>query len=148
MFPFLPVASPLLPWTVSKSRVQHLRISCLKNQNQPFLLSWVLASCDNLLKAMPFSLEGFPGGSGVKSLPALARDVGSILGSGKIPWRRKWQPTPVFLPGKFHRQRSPEGYGPQDCNESDTTGKMSKRACTNTRWRLRRAMPQPQLCPS
>ena len=25
---------------------------------------------------------------------------------GKIPWRRKWQPTPVFLPGEFHGQRS------------------------------------------
>ena len=29
---------------------------------------------------------------------------------GKIPWRRKWQPTPVFLPGKSHGQRSLEGY--------------------------------------
>ena len=29
---------------------------------------------------------------------------------GKIPWRRKWQPTPVFLPGKFHGQRSLAGY--------------------------------------
>ena len=29
---------------------------------------------------------------------------------GKIPWRRKWQPTPVFLPEKFHRQRSLVGY--------------------------------------
>jgi len=28
----------------------------------------------------------------------------------KLPWRRKWQPTPVFLPGKFHQQRSLEGY--------------------------------------
>ena len=28
----------------------------------------------------------------------------------KIPWRRKWQPSPVFLPGKFHGQRSLEGY--------------------------------------
>ena len=28
----------------------------------------------------------------------------------KIPWRRKWQPTPVFLPGKSHRQRSLVGY--------------------------------------
>ena len=28
----------------------------------------------------------------------------------KIPWRRKWQPTPVFLPGKFHGQRSLTGY--------------------------------------
>ena len=31
---------------------------------------------------------------------------------GKIPWRRKWQPTPVFLPGIFHRQRSLAGYSP------------------------------------
>ena len=31
---------------------------------------------------------------------------------GKIPWRRKWQPTPVFLPGEFHRQRSLVGYSP------------------------------------
>jgi len=39
----------------------------------------------------------------------------------KIPWRRKWQPTPVFLPGKFHGQRSLAGYSPWGCNESDTT---------------------------
>ena len=31
---------------------------------------------------------------------------------GKIPWRRKWQPTPIFLPGKFHGQESLEGYSP------------------------------------
>ena len=31
---------------------------------------------------------------------------------GKVPWRRKWQPTPVFLPGQAHRQRSPMGYNP------------------------------------
>ena len=31
----------------------------------------------------------------------------------EIPWRRKWQPTPVFLPGKSHRQRSLVGYSPQ-----------------------------------
>ena len=31
---------------------------------------------------------------------------------GKIPWRKKWQPTPVFLPGKSHGQRSLVGYGP------------------------------------
>ena len=33
---------------------------------------------------------------------------------GKIPWRRKGQPTPVFLPGEFHRQRSLVGYSPRD----------------------------------
>ena len=31
---------------------------------------------------------------------------------GKMPWRRKWQPTPVFLPEKFHGQRSLAGYSP------------------------------------
>jgi len=31
---------------------------------------------------------------------------------GRIPWRRKWQPIPVFLPGKFHGQRSLAGYRP------------------------------------
>ena len=39
----------------------------------------------------------------------------------KIPWSRKWQPTPVFLPGKFHGQRSLVGCSPRDHKESDTT---------------------------
>ena len=40
---------------------------------------------------------------------------------GKIPWRRKWQPSPVFLPGEFHGQRSVVGYSPWGCTESDRT---------------------------
>ena len=40
---------------------------------------------------------------------------------GKIPWRRAWQPTPVFLPGKSHGQRSLAGYSPWGHKESDTT---------------------------
>ena len=40
---------------------------------------------------------------------------------GKILWRRKWQPSPVFLPGKFHGQRSLVGSSPRGCKESDTT---------------------------
>ena len=40
---------------------------------------------------------------------------------GKIPWRRAWQPTPVFLPGEYYRQRSLAGYNPQDHKESDMT---------------------------
>ena len=39
----------------------------------------------------------------------------------KIPWRRKWQPTPVFLPGEFHGQRSLVGYSPWSCKELDMT---------------------------
>ena len=37
----------------------------------------------------------------------------------QFPWRRKWKPTPVFLTGKFHRQRSMVGYNPWGCKESD-----------------------------
>ena len=40
---------------------------------------------------------------------------------GKIPWRRKWQPTPVFLPGESHGRRSLVGYSPWVRKESDTT---------------------------
>ena len=40
---------------------------------------------------------------------------------GKIPWRRKWQPTPVFLPGEFHGQRILAGYSPWGYKESDMT---------------------------
>ena len=39
----------------------------------------------------------------------------------KIPWKRKWQPTLVFLPGEFHGQRSLVGYNPWDLKESNTT---------------------------
>ena len=46
----------------------------------------------------------------------------------KIPWRREWLPIPVFLPGKFHGQRSLKGYSPQVHKESDTT----ERARTHT----------------
>ena len=64
---------------------------------------------------------GFPGGSDSKESACKVGDSSLIHGSGKIPWRRKWQSTPVFLPGEFHRQRSLVGYSPQGCKESDTT---------------------------
>ena len=54
----------------------------------------------------------------VKNLPTSAKDLrdsGSIPGLGRIPWSRKWQPTPVFLPGKFCGQRSLAGYSPWGC---------------------------------
>ena len=56
----------------------------------------------------------------VKSLPAVWETWIRFLGQ-EDPWRRKWQPTPVFLPGKSHEQRSLAGYSPQGHRESDTT---------------------------
>ena len=52
----------------------------------------------------------------VKNPSAYAGDVSKRPGFNpwvrNIPWRRKWQPTPVFLPGRFHGQRSLAGYSP------------------------------------
>ena len=59
----------------------------------------------------------------VKNLPANAGDPGSGLfpGSGRSSGGRKWQSTPVFLPGKFQGQRSLAGYSPWGLKELDTT---------------------------
>ena len=54
---------------------------------------------------------GFPGGSVVKNLPECRRHRFDPW-VGKIPWRRKWQLTPVVLPEEFHRQKSLVGYSP------------------------------------
>ena len=51
--------------------------------------------------------------------------VGNARDSGLIPGRRKWQPTPKFLPGESHGQRSLVGYSPWGCRESD----MTEHAC-------------------
>ena len=62
-------------------------------------------------------LRGFPGDSVVKESVCQCRRLkicGFHLWVRKIPWRRKWQPTPVFLPGESHGQRSLVGYSPLD----------------------------------
>ena len=81
-------------------------------------------------------LVGFPGGSEVKASACNVGDLGSITGSGRspedingnplqysclgnpmedYPWRRKWKPTPVFLPGKSHGRRTLVAYSPWGC---------------------------------
>ena len=72
---------------------------------------------------------GFPGGSVVKNLPVNTGDMSSIPGSGKIPWRKKWKPTPIFLPVKSHGQRSLASYGPGGHKRQT---QLSMHACTHT----------------
>ena len=60
----------------------------------------------------------------VKNLPATARDAGDtglIPELGRPPGGGKWQPIPVFLPGKSHGQRSLAGYSPRGQKELDRT---------------------------
>ena len=49
----------------------------------------------------------------VKNLPSMPETWVQSLGQEDTPWKREWQPTPVFLPGEFHGQRSLVGYSPQ-----------------------------------
>ena len=51
---------------------------------------------------------------------------------GKIPWRKEWQPTPVFLPEEFHGQKSLVSYSPWDCKELDKIERLTQ-ACVHTR---------------
>ena len=55
---------------------------------------------------------GFSGSRAVKNLPAKCRRCRFNPWVGKVPWERKWQPTPIFLPGKSHGQKSLVGYSP------------------------------------
>ena len=50
---------------------------------------------------------------------------------GKIPWNKKWQPTSVFLPGKFYGQRSLANYSPGGRKESDMTERLSAHIIKN-----------------
>ena len=71
-------------------------------------------------KCHPDQEMRLPRGSLVKNLPA---NAGDYLWVGKIAWRRKWPPTPVFLPGTFRGQRSLVGYN--GITELDTSERLS-----------------------
>ena len=75
--------------------------------------------CDSVFKAY----ASF-GGSEVKASALQCRRPGFDPWVGKIPWRRKWQPTPVFLPGESHGRRSLVGYSPRGHKESDMTERL------------------------
>ena len=65
------------------------------------------------------------GGSDDKASAYNEGDPSSIPGSGRFPWRRKWQSTPVFLPRKSHGQRSLVAYSPWGCEELGMTEQLS-----------------------
>ena len=78
-------------------------------------------------------VRGFPGGSEgkkKKNLPAMQVTQVRSLGL-EIPWRREWQPTPIFLPGEFHGQWSLVGYNLKHHKDSDISEQLT--TCT---WHL------------
>ena len=96
-----------------------------KTRNLPTCAIWLTFLCTSLKTAAcqenhPFFPPGtilwdFPGGASGKE-PACQRKICKRHGFNpwvrKIPWRRKWQPTPVFLPGESHGQRKLAGHSP------------------------------------
>ena len=79
-----------------------------------------------------YSSVVFPGSASGKELSYQCRrhkSHGFNPWARKISWRKAWQPTPVFLPGKSHGQRSLIGYSPQGCKKSEMT-EAAKHACT------------------
>ena len=71
-----------------------------------------------------FECKESPWQLGFKESAYNAGDSGLIPGSGRSPWRRKWQPTPVFLPGESHGQRSLVGYSLWGRKETHTTEQL------------------------
>ena len=77
---------------------------------------------------LPGLVLGFPGGTSGKEPACQCRRrkrCGFDPWVGKIPWRRKWRPTPVLLPGESHGQRSLTDYNPWGRKGSDTTEGLS-----------------------
>ena len=83
-----------------------------------------LLGCLFTLLIVSFDAQDFPGGSDGKSVCLQCGTPGFDPWVGKIPWRRKWQPTPVLLPGKSHGQRNQVGYNPWGHKESETTEQL------------------------
>ena len=86
-----------------------------------------LSQSKELDTLVPSIYGGVPGSSAVKHPPAIQETQETRFDPWvrKIPWRRKWQPTPVFLSGKFHRQKSLAGYSPWSHKELVTTEQLS-----------------------
>ena len=90
------------------------------------------------------SFRGFPGGSEGTEYASNVGDQGLISGSGRFPWRREWQPTPVFLPGESQGKRALAGYSPWGCQQSTMTERPTH-TWSFSAWRPRPRGPGPGL---
>ena len=98
------------PWTEEPGRLQSMG-----SQRVGHNCAIIIHSC---------YIMGFPGGTSGKEPACQCRRCkrhGFDPWVRKIPWRRVWLPTPIFLPREFHEQRSLTGYSPWGRKESDTT---------------------------
>ena len=125
-----PRPSALQAW--SESQPLEVPLPCLYlgfwSDNTSFPVSIIWIEYWYLFHFISFySAFCFPGGSDGNESASNAEDLGLIAGLGRSPSRRsrKWQPTPVHLPGEFHGQRNLVGYSPWGHKESDTTKQLT-----------------------
>ena len=105
---------PTLTTPVTSLRLSHLWdiLGALGLWEGHFFLQWTAITCRGSQVAQWWRI----------CVPIQETRVQSpISGSGRFPWRRKWQLTPAFLPGKPYGQRSVVGYSPRSLKESDVT---------------------------
>ena len=109
------------------TRIAELTMTLPNNDNSLSVQRWTWASTIERMKFVSSNMLEATQNIGslvahlVKETACQCRRRGFNPWIGKFPWRRKWQPTPVFLPKKFHGQRSLAGYSPWGRKESDTT---------------------------
>ena len=122
---------PSHPSTISSSAA--LFSSCLQSfsASGPFPMTWFFISSGQSIgttasaSVLPVSIQDFLGSSDRRESDPNAGDSTFKSWVAKILWRRKWQLTPVFLPGKFHAQKSLTGYSSWNCKESDMTEQLT-----------------------
>ena len=138
MFSFKPAFS-LFSFTFIKGLFSYFSLSFIRVVSSAylglliFLLEILIPACDSSSPSfhLTYSTYRFPDGSVVANPPVNAGHIYLIPGVGEIPWNKKWQPTPVFLPGKFHGERNLVGYSPWGCKESDTTERLTQTHSSN-----------------
>ena len=128
----------VLAWQVPSLEWAQLSGRC--TQVKPAQRSTIECPCawGGQLAEEKFPAEAFVTGLGflvaqmVKRLPAVGETL--IRSLGQEDSLEKWQPTPVFLPGKYQGQRSLAGYSPWGCKESDTTEPLHFTSALRSHW--------------
>ena len=111
--------------------------SCLSKVHQIYIYSaWISAQlCNNTVIIKNFQGKFFQGDSPVVESTCQCRRCGFDPWVSKVPWRRKWQPTVVFLPEKCHRQRRLVGYSLWGCKESEQLNNKKTNILNNSNLR-------------
>ena len=118
----------ILIFFLSESHTSHF-FYCVHSFIVFFYCVYMLDKVSRLMFDIIYS--GFPGDTAVKNPSPNKGDLEAQFDPWvtKIPWRGKWQPTLIFLPGESYKQRVVVDYSPWGCKESDRSQWLSMHAC-------------------